>query len=84
MTAWIVPLLLLGSYLVSAFVSRGKPWTWLLVSALVAYAVLYIRFIRWPCPRCGNQSTRPSSHGIFCSKRCTFCGLPAHFGNSGS
>gem|GEM_PF-3402175 len=75
-TAWIVPLLILLCYLGTALPKDSRQLTWVLISAVVAYTILYIRFIRWPCPRCGKRFTMPDPRRIIRSKKCSYCGLP--------
>lgn len=82
--AWAVPLLLFGCYLATAFVNDGKPWTWILVLAVLTYVVLYIRFIGWPCPRCKRQFTMSTQRGVFRARSCIHCGLPRSEETSGS
>src|ERR1700722_3181099 len=70
--AWIIPLLLLALSLATAF-PKGNPSPWLFIVTVVAYGVFYIRFVSWPCPRCGRQYTRSTRTGIFRSKEYPYC-----------
>jgi hypothetical protein len=73
--AWMIPLALLACYLASAFAAAGRPLTWILIAAFAVYVVLYLRFVRWPCPRCGKHFTMPDGRSMFRAKKCTYCGL---------
>lgn len=80
--AWAIPLLLLGCYIATGILNTGKPLTWVLVAAFLAYVVLYIRFLRWPCPRCGHPFTVATPRGVFRASKCTYCGLPLNYTSS--
>jgi len=67
--AWAIPLALVAVGLATEIV------TGFLIAALVAYAVLYLRFVKWPCPRCGEPFTMGDAHRIVRSKHCINCGL---------
>lgn len=70
LVAWAVPLTIVMSYILS-----GGRWTVLLAAAVIAYVPLYLRFVRWRCPRCGQQFTMPD-RVIRRAKKCMYCGLP--------
>jgi hypothetical protein len=74
--AWTIPLALVAGYFGSGLASGRWPWSGLLILAFLSYAILYIRFVRWPCPRCGRPFTPPMRTGVIRAKACMFCGLP--------
>lgn len=78
--AWLIPLALLLCYLASAVDTSGHPKTWILVVAFGVYAALYLRFIRWRCPRCGRRFTTPDPYSMRRSKACRYCGLQREAG----
>src|SRR5260370_34104338 len=74
--AWTIPVVLLifailksssGGSFVTPRIAFSAP--------IVAYAVLYLRFVRWPCPRCGKPFTQGQPYGLPYQKACQFCGL---------
>ena len=75
LAAWVVPLFLVICYVGSEAVTGRHPWTGLLIAAFVTYVILYLRFVRWPCPRCGKRVTMPEAHRIVRAKKCPYCGL---------
>jgi endogenous inhibitor of DNA gyrase (YacG/DUF329 family) len=76
LAAWVLPLLLVICYVGSERVTGRHPWTGLLIAAFVTYLILYLRFVQWPCPRCGKRVTMPEAHRIVRAKKCPYCGLP--------
>ena len=69
LAAWVIPLILVICYVASGF------RTVLLVIAFGAYVVFYLRFIYWPCPRCGKRFTMAEAHRIVRAEKCIYCGL---------
>ena len=67
--SWMIPLVLVACAVACHF--QG----WLMIAALVAYTFFYLRFVYWPCPRCGKQFTKADWRRIERSKRCLNCGL---------
>lgn len=73
--AWAIPVALCGVAFAVSFVSRNDQK--LMVAfflPLLAFVVLYERFVLWPCPRCGKPFTMPKRDLTF-EKKCCNCGL---------
>lgn len=74
--SWGVPLILVGCYISSWAFGGERIQTLLILAAGATYIALYLRFMRWPCPRCGEQFTMGHWRRIERSDRCINCGLP--------
>ena len=70
--AWTIPLALV---LITLFALDHRAMAWGLIIACLAYALLYTRFIRWPCPRCGYGFTKPNAYSMYRANCCKICGL---------
>ena len=70
--AWVIPLALV---LVALLTFNSRALGWMLMAAVLAYGFLYVRFVRWPCPRCGEGFTMPTVRGVFRAEKCTYCRL---------
>jgi hypothetical protein len=75
--AWAIPLALIILAILNSGTS-ARPVAPLIAFSvpILAYAVLYFRFVRWPCPRCGKPFTQGRPYGLPYQKTCQFCGLP--------
>jgi hypothetical protein len=74
--AWSIPLIfLVCAFLIEMFIS-AEILGWTLGATFLVYCVLYLRFLRWPCPRCGKQFTMADMRRIERSDKCLQCGLP--------
>src|SRR5580698_3118595 len=69
LAAWAIPLTIVAPCIL------GGRWRILVVVAVIAYVPLYVRFVHWPCPRCGLQFTMPD-RVLRRAKKCMYCGLP--------
>jgi ribosomal protein S27AE len=81
--AWTIPLALLIAAVMNSSSERKilNPRIAFSIPVLV-YAALYIRFVRWPCPRCGEPFTMPQARGMPYQKNCPYCG-PALWSDPG-
>jgi len=72
-----VPAVLTVTLLGSAIFNSYTPGFVLGGAWLVVFLVVGIRFVHWPCPRCGQSfsGTWWSNKGLL-AKECAHCGLP--------
>jgi hypothetical protein len=77
--AWIsLPLMFLSLLMAKAKLIGIGPAALAAIALAAAQLVLWLRFIQWPCPRCGNTFKSDATlHGkpIVRPDKCAYCGL---------